>query len=500
MDNRDALLKAALEYAGHYGWRIVPLHNIDPAGKCTCALSSCPKQSQGKHPRETGWHNKASSDEKVIEAWWQQWPVANIGIKLGPDSGIVDVEFDCDEGRKTADRLFGECFTPTYRSGRSVHRLLKWTDTLPRETKIERYGLEFRLGAAGKGLQSVVPPSQHSSGVKYAWLQGLSPRDVEPTEFPPYVLALLWNDPAGEALEETLARPQEHWDKILDGLLEGARHDGMASYIGKLLHHTVDLTSPTTIQVLYRSVEAVNERHQPPLPESELKTTFTSLLKKEQNNRLTEESDEMLARLPEQQLDKKPSGKWRLVIVHSDPPRYELHAPQFGKAEHGCLVLNAEQMTSFRKIRVQALKQAEYPLPTSLEKRWNAKGGLYELLILNAEHREAPPEEKRHLVVAERLLVQLAKAHELENGRQPDIRGRPCKLSGGEIVFGFTYVWEQLGSGADKVARQELSELLSKIGAEWHRAGDAKLKKLSVPAFRQLSQLLYGETNRKEPI
>ena len=166
-------LPDALGYAAR-GWRVLPV----AAG--------------GKRPLLPAWQKAASDDEETVAGWWDRWPDANVGVLLGEASGIVDVEFDDDAGRETADRVLGEAFTPTFSSGRSVHRLFLWRDDLPRKAKVVVRGLEVR--GCGPGAQSVFPPSLHPSGKRYAWLTGLSPDDVDVQPIPDEVLAWIWND------------------------------------------------------------------------------------------------------------------------------------------------------------------------------------------------------------------------------------------------------------------------------------------------------------------
>jgi len=495
-------LEDALGY-GSRGLQVVPLHNLREGGGCSCKEAlNCPQGSWGKHPRLGAWQKKASSKEDDILAWWDRWPLANVGILLGPKSGIIDIEFDTETGRQTADSLFVDCFTPTYKSGRSTHRLFRWSDNLPRTTKIERYGLEVRLGGANEGLQSVFPPSEHWTGVKYRWCEGLSLDEVDIAAVPDSVVALLFNDPDGEFFDvegNGKARSKEHWDRILRGVEEGSRRTDMLSYIGKLLFSVRNLNDTDAVRVVYASVQAVNERNQPePLPEKELQKAFTEILKAEQNKRTTAEAEGVMRDTPEDRLkekEKKDTKGMQLVIVESDPLRFELYAKQFAKSEEGCIVLTADQMNSPRSIRIEALRQAEYPIPAAFDKSWTKKDGLYERLVFSAEHRAAPPEENRQLVVAERLKAQIAKPTILGDGEKPTRRkGRPCLLPDGSIVFQFTRIWEDMGLSADKVKRTELSRILTKI--ECGEYGKDRLKKLSRKSLSLLDRLLGHESER----
>ena len=153
-----------------------------------------------KLPREAPHHGRLAErgepDPVVIDEWERKFPRANIGVLLGAKSGIIDVEYDTDEGRQTAERLLDGVQTPTYESGnRSIHRLFRWRDDLPGGAVIHVAGLEIRTGNDQKGAQSVLPPSVHRTGRHYEWI--IPPEQAVPAPIPSALLALIANA-AGE--------------------------------------------------------------------------------------------------------------------------------------------------------------------------------------------------------------------------------------------------------------------------------------------------------------
>src|SRR6185437_1671319 len=134
----QAVLAAALEYDG-YRWRVLPLRD-------------------GKIPRIKAWKREASIDEEASAAWWGQWPDANVGVKLGPDSGIVDVECDSPVAEQLLLKLFANDrpVTPTSQPSRGKPRLFRWRPDLPSPDKnSSKIGkLEIRTGNGEKGAQS----------------------------------------------------------------------------------------------------------------------------------------------------------------------------------------------------------------------------------------------------------------------------------------------------------------------------------------------------------
>jgi P4 family phage/plasmid primase-like protien len=148
----------------------------------------------------SGWQKQASADPAVIDEWERKYASANIGVLLGPKSSVIDVEFDSDEGRQTAERLLNGVQTSTYRSGsRSIHRLFRWRDDLPGGAVIHVAGLEIRTGNDKKGVQSVLPPSIHRTGKPYEWI--IPPEQAAPAPIPSALLALIANAAGEEELK-----------------------------------------------------------------------------------------------------------------------------------------------------------------------------------------------------------------------------------------------------------------------------------------------------------
>ncbi len=128
------------------------------------------------------WQHKTTNDSETISKWLSQ--NSNIGLLLGPKSGVIDIEYDTDEGRDIVENWLGGFPTPTYKSSKSIHRLFKYDDRFKDEpSKAAICGVEFRFGH--DSAQSVIPPSWHEEAkINYEWIDGLSPDDCEPMELP----------------------------------------------------------------------------------------------------------------------------------------------------------------------------------------------------------------------------------------------------------------------------------------------------------------------------
>jgi len=179
------LLDHALGYA-KLGWRIVPLHNINAKGQCTCQRKSC--DGPGKHPRIKDWPNQATTDETVIRAWWTRWPDANIGMAMGGGFVDIETEVDCAENLAWLEAKLGPLpDTVSWLSGGGgLHRVFRTALPIGNLASIgqEILGVpKTGIDVRGEGGQAVMPPSSHISGGTYRWTN-LTPDAIEVAVLP----------------------------------------------------------------------------------------------------------------------------------------------------------------------------------------------------------------------------------------------------------------------------------------------------------------------------
>ncbi|MFO0789933.1 MAG: bifunctional DNA primase/polymerase [Pirellulales bacterium] len=114
---------------------------------------------QEAHPEE--WPKKVYKKAEINREFKKQ-PNLNLGLVLGPRS-YIDIEVDRAGGNEAILDLFdGDVpVTPTWDSKRGPHRLFCWHPDLDQIGKADfKMGpLEIRIGANGKGAQSLLPPS-----------------------------------------------------------------------------------------------------------------------------------------------------------------------------------------------------------------------------------------------------------------------------------------------------------------------------------------------------
>ncbi len=172
-ENKANMKKVALWYAKH-GLPVFPLHSA-PGGVCSCgdpehAPGGGEEETKaGKHPRTPHGFKDATTDLAQIEAWWKQWPDANIGIPTGAASGLLVLDVDPrNGGNESLDRL--------------IHEQGRLPDTAEQITGGGGRHIIFRhpggpvpktlapgIDLKGDGGYIVVAPSIHLSGNAYQW-------------------------------------------------------------------------------------------------------------------------------------------------------------------------------------------------------------------------------------------------------------------------------------------------------------------------------------------
>lgn len=349
---------AAVDYASR-NWKCLPLRPRD------------------KVPILPAWQTNASDDEEKLAAWFDG-TTSNLGVQLGERSGIIDIEYDTDEGRETAGRLFADMFTPTYSTGgRSVHRIFKWQAGLPDVAVIKNVkGLEIRIGGGGKGAQSVFPPSIHPSGSTYCWLPGLSPDDVDVQPIPESVLAMLVNNPEGETSGESDRGPKLY-EKLPCDVTEGERNRYLTSAGGKWVsegHSGDDLRD---------LIFGRNAQLPEPLPTTEVEGIYRSTIKWDAGQTQTMVDSSKPFSFSE--LD--------LTIVESDPMKYLMTHPHFLSA----VELDSLDMTRPSNLRRKVLDVGGVFLPPRFDKMWREK--IARRLVQNATRVKAPPAFNKNALI-----------------------------------------------------------------------------------------------------
>ncbi|HEX8559639.1 MAG TPA: bifunctional DNA primase/polymerase [Pyrinomonadaceae bacterium] len=180
-------LEAALAYARR-GWPVFPLHHPDPHRGCSC-IDALKCRSPGKHPRTRKGLKDATTDPAQIRRWWEQYPLANVGLAMGRKSGLVAVDVDPRAG---GDASLCELIE---RYGELPNTLEVVTGGGGAHIFFSHPGVTFKNSASvlGEGLDVktdggyvVAAPSLHASGRRYEWRARRSPAHL-----PGWLLKLL---------------------------------------------------------------------------------------------------------------------------------------------------------------------------------------------------------------------------------------------------------------------------------------------------------------------
>jgi hypothetical protein len=132
-------------------------------------------KAPGKQPIGTRWGLTRHTEES-LRTLYARCPDAGVGLKLGPEGGVIDIDVDePEQAGPTLEALFGPVMPETlgWSSTRGRHWLFLWDDRLRSLGKaiVKLPGVELRIGYSdeGKQYQSVIPPSPGSDGQPRTW-------------------------------------------------------------------------------------------------------------------------------------------------------------------------------------------------------------------------------------------------------------------------------------------------------------------------------------------
>jgi hypothetical protein len=214
-------LEAAVGYLAR-GWSALAVCPPDHAGVGKTHAQHC--KQPGKAP--WGAWKKFQTDlptEDELRRKWQSNPLLNVGAVMGRVSGLVAPDEDGPAGAESLAKLSGGDVPPTltFTSGREEGGRRRLYAIPPGvELRVTHpHGDEIASGLSllGEGSQTVMPPSRHKTGRRYAWVPGLGPGEIEPAPAPAWLVARMVRDrrhaggghagngpapPVGERVEE----------------------------------------------------------------------------------------------------------------------------------------------------------------------------------------------------------------------------------------------------------------------------------------------------------
>jgi hypothetical protein len=270
----ESILDAAIRYRG-YGWSVLPLcpPNHVGTGKAHRGCGSPGKRPffPTKAPEASGeWSEFQArvAAESEVRAWWEANPLLNLGVALGPVSGIVGIDVDDEDGDTLLLELAGDDLPKTWEYSTGKGRRLLYR--LPagvhvRTTSFKRPGTEIEiLRLMGRGSQVVLPPSVHPNGSVYRWKALLGPDDMSAADVPAWMVA-------GPVPDRPAAT-------ISDGemISEGGRNNYLTTLAGAMRKRGADE------EAIYAALDSTNGRRcDPPLTDLELRSVARSVARYE---------------------------------------------------------------------------------------------------------------------------------------------------------------------------------------------------------------------------
>lgn len=275
-------LTAALAFLAR-GWCPVALCPADHAGKLPPShLSTCTRP--GKRPPWKWEHLQRSlPTEDVVRSWWAKNPHCNVGVVLGEVSGLVAIDVDDAEGEAELARLSAGDLprTLSFTTPGGGRRLLyAWPAGVPTRTTsfpTARHPLHL----LSTGSLTVMPPSAHAKGGRYAWEQGSDNALSLPAQAPLWLQRALAPQPVrsrkksqrddqGGACDRELreeVRRARAWLVKTDPAISGNGGHNQLFKVCCRLVHGFGLDQGEALMVLLANF---NDRCQPPWTQQEL--------------------------------------------------------------------------------------------------------------------------------------------------------------------------------------------------------------------------------------
>lgn len=185
-------LADALSYLAR-GWSVIALCPHDHEGVPNTHKIGC--KSPGKAPV---WPWKTYQErlpkESEVKLFWKRIPNCNIGIAMGPVSGLLGIDIDGQAGFDLFTTLSGGEIPDTleFSTPGGGHRFLfKWPGFDVKIKSLKGPDGHEAIRILAKGSQTVAPPSTHEKGGAYTWCMDKGPDQTQLAECPPWLVSLL---------------------------------------------------------------------------------------------------------------------------------------------------------------------------------------------------------------------------------------------------------------------------------------------------------------------
>lgn len=242
--NKQELKKVAHQYLSNH-WSIIPLTGKQPIIDW--------KEFQTRLP-----------EAEEVEHWFNDERVTGIGIVTGKLSNLVVL--DIDQGSDYPTKLLPQTLSSLTGNG-GLHYYFQYSELEDLKNKV---GFQYKTDLRAEGGYVVAPPSIHPVTKKYyEWID----EKTSPAPIPQQLIIDLTKQ---ESLSQNID------GNIFAGVSSGQRNQAAASIVGKLLS---TLNQKDWESCGWEFAKSWNLRNEPPLEESELRTVFSSIYKRELDNR-----------------------------------------------------------------------------------------------------------------------------------------------------------------------------------------------------------------------
>lgn len=246
MQKVQTIYQKALQYTVVDGFSVIPV-------------------GKDKRPLLSSWkeYQTRIATEEELQAWWQKYPTANIGIVTGKVSGITVIDIDVYKENHTEYTAFPETLTIKTGNG-GYHLYYDYIEGLTISANAYPHlpGVDIRSDGG-----FVVAPPSITSYLKEGKKQGGEYTYENTKSLAKFPIHMFPQPKVKRTLSSTV------------GVKSGGRNDSIASVIGKLLQS--EPNPDKFLSEVLPAVERINKTYSPPLPHKELLTTFESIMKKE---------------------------------------------------------------------------------------------------------------------------------------------------------------------------------------------------------------------------
>tara|TARA_B100000131_G_scaffold113171_1_gene110314 strand:- start:279 stop:2417 length:2139 start_codon:yes stop_codon:yes gene_type:complete len=196
-------------------------------------LSVIPDKFGSKRPLISGWSDYCTRlpTKEETSNWINNFEASNVALCLGPASGIIALDFDCDD-QKIIDVI--EEYLPSSPvekvGAKGWTRFFRYTGEF---TNALKFNGNVVIEVLSEGKKTTIPPSKHPCGESYKW-GAISILEVEKEKLPVLPAQLLYV--LEQELKMAFPNSESKNRKVVNG-----RNDALSKYCASLIHDSVPL-------------------------------------------------------------------------------------------------------------------------------------------------------------------------------------------------------------------------------------------------------------------